>query len=364
RFLLFPLLSPLHRCAEGTGYAAESSSRCYPNTVQCLLLHQTKCLSFTVSVHSEYGTIFLKYLFVFELKVIVPYSTPCQEILIWFLSHSEHSVALSSLLKRLCGLLGEVSGVRHGFQFSPGSEGGARLTVREPISDEGDALYEKVSGEQWRVQCLVQLLGEMKDSDLPGEFFLLLLQDLTAVAAEREEVEQEVDTSSMTLLELEQHLLGHVSGHGQRLALLQVLAIMCEAIHFSFCIQVVGFIVSMLQRACVSLKRGTDSPVESQTLSMGMGLTAGGIPDCGNSEPSSSKAFSEWLLEACDPDVPSRAVALRSLTRSVRDRDKEALQNKDKLLTLFLENLEHEDSFVYLSAIQGNSFISLRKKST
>uniref|UniRef100_A0A672PGP2 Transport and golgi organization 6 homolog n=1 Tax=Sinocyclocheilus grahami TaxID=75366 RepID=A0A672PGP2_SINGR len=192
------------------------------------------------------------------------------------------------------------------------------------------------------------------------------------------------------------------------------------AIHFSFCIQVVGFIVSMLQRACVSLKRGTDSPVESQTLSMGMGLvatllsgaltaddyssmdellphleqisqkhpepviqelasdlratiathgayrpkpvpktatqhstTAGGIPDCGNSEPSSSKAFSEWLLEACDPDVPSRAVALRSLTRSVRDRDKEALQNKDKLLTLFLENLEHEDSFVYLSAIQG-----------
>lgn len=46
-------------------------------------------------------------------------------------------------------------------------------------SDEDDALYEKVSGEQWRVQCLVQLFGEMKDSDLPGEFFLLLLQVLT-----------------------------------------------------------------------------------------------------------------------------------------------------------------------------------------
>ncbi len=46
------------------------------------------------------------------------------------------------------------------------------------------------------------------------------------------------------------------------------------AIHCSFCIQVIGFIVSMLQRACVSLERGTDSPVESQTLSMGMGLVA------------------------------------------------------------------------------------------
>lgn len=46
-------------------------------------------------------------------------------------------------------------------------------------SEEDDALYEKVSSEQWRVQCLEQLLGEMKDSDLPGEFFLLLLQVLT-----------------------------------------------------------------------------------------------------------------------------------------------------------------------------------------
>lgn len=42
----------------------------------------------------------------------------------------------------------------------------------------------------------------------------------------------------------------------------------------SLCVQVVGFIASMLQRACVSLERGTDSPVESQTLSMGMGLVA------------------------------------------------------------------------------------------
>lgn len=47
---------------------------------------------------------------------------------------------------------------------------------------------------------------------------------------------------------------------------------------------------------------------------------------------SPSKAFSECLLEACDPDVPTRAVAVRSLTRSFRDGDREALQNKDKLL--------------------------------
>ena len=43
-------------------------------------------------------------------------------------------------------------------------------------SDEDDALYEKLSGEQWRLECLMQLLAELKDSDLPGDFFLDLLQ--------------------------------------------------------------------------------------------------------------------------------------------------------------------------------------------
>ncbi|XP_050991843.1 transport and Golgi organization protein 6 homolog isoform X3 [Labeo rohita] len=479
RFLLFPLLSPLHRCAEGIGDDLSQDvveewelTRCIEDVYKICVVGNSPSELLLKALTDVISTLFS--LFCFTKQNVSHLRTSCQEILMWFLSHSEHSVALSQL-KRLCGLLGEVSGVRHGFQFSPGSEGGARITVRESISDEDDALYEKVSGEQWRVQCLVQLLGEMKDSDLPGEFFLLLLQDLTAVAAEPEEAEQEVDTSSMTLLELEQHLLGRVSGHGLRLALLQVLAIMCEGLPYTQLLrkptQVVGFIVSMLQRACVSLERGTDSPVESQTLSMGMGLVATllsgaaeltaddyssmgellphleqisqqhpelviqelasdlsatiathgayhpktvpktatqhstahsraqpaghssktlpastpssrapsrpqvpkqpishpkhttdkinhsqktrGIPNCGNSDPSRSKAFSECLLEACDPDVPTRAVALRSLTHSVKDGDKEALENKDKLLTLFLENLEHEDSFVYLSAIQG-----------
>lgn len=45
-----------------------------------------------------------------------------------------------------------------------------------------------------------------------------------------------------------------------------------------FCLQVVDFIASMIQRACVCLDQATDqrlgSPIESQTLSMGMGLVA------------------------------------------------------------------------------------------
>ncbi|XP_056334755.1 transport and Golgi organization protein 6 homolog isoform X2 [Danio aesculapii] len=471
QFLLDPLLSPLHRCAVGDELSQDAVeewelTRCIEDVYKICVVGNSPSDVLLKALANVISPLFG--LFCFTKQNVSHLRSSCQEILIWCLSHSERSEGLT-LLKRLCGLLGEVCGVKCGFQFSPGSEGGARLTVREQISDEDDALYEKVSSEQWRVQCLVQLLGDMKDSDLPGEFFLLLLQDLTAVAAEQEDVQQEMDTSSLTLLELEQHLLGRVNGHGQRLALLQTLAIMCEGLPHTQLLckptQVVGFIVSMLQRACVSLERGIDSPVESQTLSMGMGLVATLLsgaaeltPDdyssmaellpyleqisqqhpepviqelasdlratiathgayhpkpvlktagqhntahspaqhanhSSNSSPattsssrapsrsqipsqplshpkntadlgakpkvkdfteiSPNKAFSECMLEACDPDVPTRAVAVRSLTRSLRDGDREALQNKDKLLMLFLENLEHEDSFVYLSAIQG-----------
>ncbi|XP_041745975.1 transport and Golgi organization protein 6 homolog isoform X1 [Coregonus clupeaformis] len=114
-----------------------------------------------------------------------------------------------STLKQLCALDRVMGRLASGFHFTPGSERWAQLTPSETVSNEDDALYEKVSGEQ----CLAQLLAEMKDSDLPGDFFLELLQ-------------------------------------------------------------VVEFTVAMLQRACVGLDqvRGVEGPVETQTLSMGMGL--------------------------------------------------------------------------------------------
>ncbi|XP_072551788.1 transport and Golgi organization protein 6 homolog [Salminus brasiliensis] len=526
RFLLSPLLSPLQHCAavpEVTRVAGEDVSqetvpereltRCVEDVYKIYVVGNRPSGMLLDALAKVVPTIFS--LFCFTKQNVSHLRAPCQEILLWYLSHAEPSSALS-LLKGLCVLQADGGGVTPGFQFSPGSEGGARLIQRELVRDEDDALYEKVSGEQWRVECLVQLLSEMKDSDLPGDLFLLLLQDLTGLAAEQQETEEEVDTSSMTLLELEQHLVGCVRGHGQRLAVLQTLAVMCEGLPHTLLLhkptQVVAFIESMLRRACVGAEHGSENAVESQTLSMGMGLIAtllsgaaqlsaedyssmssllaplerlsqqhpdpviqelasdlratiathgaycpGSVinaagqyrpgastqtlnqPKCQNTSvrtlsthvdpshpgqpsciphstsstaasgpsphqqtsdhntavsvdemkeqaqgsascpqhrpgkssrpgiggmntqrpayltpaPSPKKPFSEWLLEACDPDVPNRAMALRALTHILREGDKEALQSRDKLLSLFLENLEHEDSFVYLSAIQG-----------
>uniref|UniRef100_A0A3B5M3R8 Transport and golgi organization 6 homolog (Drosophila) n=1 Tax=Xiphophorus couchianus TaxID=32473 RepID=A0A3B5M3R8_9TELE len=392
-------------------------------------------------------------LFCFTKQSISHLRAPCQEILLWFLKHSETSAALP-LLRQLSGLRERGNDVAAAFHFTAGGDGGVRLVCRQTCSDEDEELYEKLSGEQWRLECLVQLLAQLSDSDLAGDFFLDLLQELTGWAAAVDEElkdEEEVDVAAMTLLEVEQQLLGGAERRAEKLTLLQALAVMVESLEQEQLLrktsQVVDFMVSLLQRACVGLDGtsapGVGNPVESQTLSMGMGLVATllsisaedyscmlkllrpletlsqqhpdvviqelasnlraviathgahrpenladaarcrGNPDettknskakseernqqtpvsrlpqrpsppsrSGDPDPS-NKSLSDWLLEACDPDVPTRAVALRVVTRMVQRRHPEAVQAQEKVLTLFLENLEHEDSFVYLSAIQG-----------
>ncbi|XP_032379205.1 transport and Golgi organization protein 6 homolog [Etheostoma spectabile] len=484
QYLLTPLLTPLHRCTtasnEGHFQAAVEEwelTRCVNDVYKIWVVGNSPSACLLKALEQVLPVIFT--LFCFTKQNVSHLRAPCQEILLWYLSHTETLAALSAL-RQLAGLQGDKNEVAADFHFSPGSDGGARLSSRESCSEEDDALYEKLSGEQWRLECLMQLLAELKDSDLPGDFFLDLLQELASWAAaadEEKKGEQELDVSAMTLLEVEQQLLGPAARQGQRFALLQVLAVMVECVQHTVLLrktsQVVGFMVSLLKRACVGLdpangpNRG--NPVESQTLSMGMGIVATMLsgsqlsaedyssmarllpplemlsqkhpevviqelasnlraiiathgaywpesltdiaqrsrnpetttmnnsvfgkkqttqtetsdsqtsphssPPGSNSpsnthirHPASSgrsaaagpptKPFSDWLLEACDPDVPTRAFALRVLTQMMRKENPEAVQAQEKVLMLFLENLEHEDSFIYLSAIQGLSALA------
>lgn len=61
--------------------------------------------------------------------------------------------------------------------------------------------------------------------------------------------------------------------------------------------------------------------------------------------PTPKKIFTEWLLEACDPDVPTRAMALRVLTQYVKEGTKEALQAREKLL-IVSKNFERGKKYV------------------
>ncbi|XP_071346567.1 transport and Golgi organization protein 6 homolog isoform X2 [Trachinotus anak] len=314
QYLLTPLLAPLRRCStasnEGHSQAAVEEwelTRCVEDVYKIWVVGNSPSAALLTALEEVLPVIFT--LFCFTKQNVSHLRAPCQGILLWYLSHTETPAALLAL-RQLSGLQrDEAAG---SFHFTPGSDGGASFSSRESLSDESDALYEKLSGEQWRLQCLMQLLAELKDSDLPGDFFLDLLQELTSWAVAADEVkedEEELDVSTMTLLEVEQQVLGRAERQGQRVVLLQVLAVMVESLQHDVLLrkttQVVDFIVTLIQRACVGLDQVTDpsleTPVESQTLSMGMGLVA-------------------TLLSGPQ---------------------------------LFLENLEHKDSFIYLSAIQG-----------
>ncbi|KAK9517311.1 hypothetical protein VZT92_025194 [Zoarces viviparus] len=486
-YLLTPLLGPLHRCTtasnEGLLQAAVEEwelTRCVDDVYKIWVVGNSPSASLLEALEQVLPVLFT--LFCFTKQNVSHLRAPCQEVLLWYLSHAETSAALSAL-RQLSGLQGQKNEVAADFHFTPGSDGGARLSSSERFSEEDDALYEKLSGEQWRLECLTQLLSELKDCDLPGDFFLDLLQEMagwSAAADGDEEDEAELDVSTMTLVEVEQRLLAPSARQGQRLALLQVLAVMVDCLQHTVLLrkasQVVDFLMSLLQRACVGLDQAPGpnlgNPVESETLRMGMGVVATLLsgpelsiedyssmsrllppleslsqkhpealiqelasalraviathgayrpenvtavsPPCRNpkttvknisvpsrkteandsqtsaqsslphsNSPSNThrpaagvsprgggrtsgssnlylptKPLSDWLLEACDPDVPTRAFALRVLTQMVQNENPEAVQAQEQVLMLFLENLEHEDSFIYLSAIQGLSALA------
>ena len=61
----------------------------------------------------------------------------------------------------------------------------------------------------------------------------------------------------------------------------------------------------------------------------------------------------EAFKELCDPLLPVRGHGLIRLTRLVQSRGKEAYDRKDTILKIFEENLDHTDSYMYLSSVNG-----------
>ncbi|XP_036608684.1 transport and Golgi organization protein 6 homolog isoform X2 [Trichosurus vulpecula] len=94
------------------------------------------------------------------------------------------------------------------------------------------------------------------------------------------------------------------------------------------------------------------SPRQQQCFSADS-ATANRSPRCTTPEQ-----FQEVLLSAYDPEIPTRAAALRTLSCWIEQRAPQALRTQEKLLKVFLENMEHEDTFVYLSAIQGVALLA------
>ncbi|KAM4612463.1 transport and Golgi organization protein 6 homolog [Discoglossus pictus] len=439
RHLILPMLGPLLRCT-GTQTGTSSTpgemmvpekelSRCVEDIVKVFVVSNDPTPTVLDFVRRVLSAIFA--LYCFAKRNVSHLRSPCQDILMWFMERCERGSAVSAL-SGLAGMNSTLPTLFPCCQIQPGSHGGAVITVRECQSpDDDDTLYEKVSGEQWRLECLVELLSVSSSSGLAADFFLFCLKELTTLVSEPEPSDPDVGSDD-NLLDLERRLTlreAQEKSLERRLQLLQVLSVLCERISdsiFTNVQQVVEFVATTLQRACVSLPLSEGGSVASQTLSMALGLVAamlGGAvklssadfghmkkllpvleqvslshPDpviqelaqdvrvsiathCAIKLPqrtasnaqdgketegapsddhltSNTSNFQDILSAARAPDIPTRAAALRTLVRLLEQKHHEALEHQEQVLQLFLENLEQEDPFVYLSAIQGAAVMS------
>ncbi|XP_036753531.2 transport and Golgi organization protein 6 homolog isoform X1 [Manis pentadactyla] len=491
KYLLQPLLAPLHQCLN-TAEIPESDM--VPGTILVTEEELTRCIEDVFKVYvvgNDPSPVLvdsllpvlrvLFSLYCFTKQSVSHIRSLCQEILLWILEKLERKKAIASL-EGFAGLNKSVSSLHSLCQFRAAAQGGIMITIKEAIcdEDEDEALYQKVSSEQCQLECLGDLLFYCQECGLAGDFFIFCLKDLTHVAVENKAKLEMKPFSSQSLLELEQHQTLLVEGREQKLLVLQLMAVLCERMSeqiFTNITQVVDFVAVTLQRACASLACQAESTVESQTLSLSMGLVAvmlGGavqlkssdfavlkqllpllemvsrtypdpviqelavdlritisthgafsteavsvaaqstlnkkdaegkteacqqashgrstdesrshfeqhqshekpkqtglksaalVPQVSQHSPITNQKsgsitteqLQEVLLSAYDPQIPTRAAALRTLSHWIEQREAKALELQEKLLTVFLENLDHEDTFVYLSAIQGVALLS------
>ena len=76
------------------------------------------------------------------------------------------------------------------------------------------------------------------------------------------------------------------------------------------------------------------------------------IKDDGRENTSKSE-LQQAFDELCDPLLPVRGHALISLCRLVKRKDAETLAKQDTVLKIFLENIAHFDSYLYLASVNG-----------
>ncbi|XP_057610059.1 transport and Golgi organization protein 6 homolog [Chionomys nivalis] len=479
KYLLQPMLAPLHQCLTTTEIP---ESNMVPGTILVTEEELSRCIEDVFKVYvvaNEPLPVLLDALLpllrvIFSLYCFTSQSVShvrslCQEILLWILVNLERKKAIASL-KGFSGLDRAVPSLHPQCRFRAAMHGGAVITVQETVSDDEDeALYQKVSSEQSQIEHLGDLLSHCQQCGLAGDFFIFCLKELSHLVVGNEAEFKPTPSCYTSLLELEQHQALLIEEQERKLLVLQLLAVLCERMSeqiFTHISQVVDFVAATLQRACASLAYEAESTVESQTLSLSMGLVAvmlGGAvqlkssdfavlkqllpllekvsntypdpviqelavdlritisthgafsteavsmaaqstlnkkdpewkieqqqtshdtltgvaqdhseqeqdppkadqefhePGIVASQPHrniTSEQFQEILLSACDPQIPTRAAALRTLSRWVEQREAIALKDDKKLLQIFLENLEHEDTFVYLSAIQGVALLS------
>lgn len=80
-----------------------------------------------------------------------------------------------------------------------------------------------------------------------------------------------------------------------------------------------------------------------------------GSPEAGaeGGSPRPSRELEQAFKELCDPEIPVRGHGLLRLTHLIQNKDSSALSRLETLVKIFEENLQHQDSYLYLASVNG-----------
>uniref|UniRef100_A0A1B6DUB8 RNA polymerase II assembly factor Rtp1 C-terminal domain-containing protein n=2 Tax=Clastoptera arizonana TaxID=38151 RepID=A0A1B6DUB8_9HEMI len=80
--------------------------------------------------------------------------------------------------------------------------------------------------------------------------------------------------------------------------------------------------------------------------------------ECKKEEITCNDGFEQAMIDACDTLLPVRSHGMMRLASLIKAGDKETLAHKEAVLCVFQENMNHKDSYLYLSAIEGLSTLA------
>ncbi|XP_067651346.1 transport and Golgi organization protein 6 homolog isoform X2 [Haliotis asinina] len=93
------------------------------------------------------------------------------------------------------------------------------------------------------------------------------------------------------------------------------------------------------------------------------GGSEGSVQPCGKEDslhtgaegdmPHPSGELEQAFKELCDPEIPVRGHGLLRLTHLIQNKDPSVLSRLETLVKIFEENLQHQDSYLYLASVNG-----------
>ncbi|XP_035674864.1 transport and Golgi organization protein 6 homolog [Branchiostoma floridae] len=314
QYLLDPLLQPLLVTIRVSDQHTEdpviveelSLTRCIVNVHKVFVMGSEPASRLAVSLCPVIHPLFQ--LLCFTKRGVSHLRSRVEDILLSFLTGVDTEIGCKHLWHiSIPGETCDLPAMSSSLQFAPGPAGGA--VVLKPTSTvELPSLTDPETEDNIAASCMCDLLQKLQTQEIPGNFFVSVLKELTAIMSSKHETALHTRTGADgggALLEIEEREAAIQAQVARGMAILQLLGAMCERLGPSVLRStehVVQFVAATLQRGCELQLEGA-CPRQTgldtdETLCLAMGLTAavmGGAMEVKEEDKEHFEMLLPWL---------------------------------------------------------------------